>query len=211
MKHKYHWETVYSEKGAEAVSWYQPHADMSLALIGDTGVSRDAPVIDVGGGASTLIDDLLSEGYADLSVLDLSRSALDLAQARLGTRAERVKWIEADVTTVELPENHFDVWHDRAVFHFLISAAHRSAYVANVMRALKPSGHLIMATFAEDGPTSCSGLPVMRYSPAQLHAEFGSGFELIRHEREEHVTPGGTAQRFVYCYFRRASASRVPA
>jgi ubiquinone/menaquinone biosynthesis C-methylase UbiE len=203
MQSKEHWEKVYTTKATDTVSWFQPHADLSLDLIKATGVSHDAAIIDVGGGASTLVDDLLANGYTDLSVLDLSAAALTAAQMRLGLQASKVQWIEADVTKVNLPDYRFDVWHDRAVFHFLTSAEDRAAYVQTVFRAVKPGGHVIVATFAEDGPNRCSGLPVMRYRADELHAEFGEAFSLLSHRKEAHHTPSGTVQQFVYCYCRR--------
>jgi len=199
MSAKTHWENVYATKPAQRVSWYQPHATLSLAMIQKSVHRSGASVIDVGGGASTLVDDLIASGYRDITVLDLSRAALDVARKRLGDDAERVHWIEGDVTTVALPERKFDVWHDRAVFHFLTEPAARSAYIAQVMRAVKPGGHVIVAAFGPDGPTQCSGLPVMRYAPESLHATFGSAFQLIEHTAEEHHTPGGSVQHFVYC------------
>ena len=203
MQSKEHWEKVYTTKATDTVSWFQPHADLSLDLIKATGVSHDAAIIDVGGGASTLVDDLLANGYTDLSVLDLSAAALAAAHKRLGLQASKVQWIEADVTKADLPAKRFDVWHDRAVFHFLTSAEDRAAYVQTVFRAVKPGGHVIVATFAEDGPNQCSGLPVMRYRADELHAEFGEAFSLLSHRKEAHHTPSGTVQQFVYCYCRR--------
>jgi len=202
MQSKEHWERVYSTKPSNSVSWYQEHAEQSLRLIQQTGVAHTGSIIDVGGGASTLVDDLLLDGYRDLTVLDLSAAALEAAQARLGERAAAVRWIEGDVTTVALPEHAYDVWHDRAVFHFLTDEADRRAYVAQVLRFVKPHGHIIVATFAEDGPTQCSGLPVMRYSPTELHGQFGPSFSLLKQEREAHHTPFGTTQKFIYCYYR---------
>jgi SAM-dependent methyltransferase len=174
-------------------------------LILDSGVARSDSIIDVGGGASTLVDDLLRDGYGALTVLDLSAAALAAAQRRLGRRAREVQWVEADITTVALPLHAYDLWHDRAVFHFLTSPEQRAVYVQAVIRAVKPGGHVIVATFAEDGPTQCSGLPVMRYRADDLHAEFGQPFELLKHEKEAHHTPFGTVQKFVYCYCRKAS------
>lgn len=204
MESRNHWERVYSTKSAESVSWYQPHADQSLALIKSTGIPRSGSIIDVGGGASTLVDDLHSAGYTNLTVLDLSASALETARRRMGALATRIKWLEGDVTMTELPRHRFDVWHDRAVFHFLTEEVQRKAYVQAVLNAVKPLGHIIVATFAEDGPTQCSGLPVMRYSPEGLHAEFGDSFSLLGQERETHHTPFGTTQKFIYCYCRKA-------
>ena len=206
MQPKNHWEHVYSTKKTESVSWFQEHAEQSMRLIRGTGVPYSAGIIDVGGGASTLVDDLLRSGYRAVSVLDLAAAALSVAKARLGERASEVQWTEGDITKVLLPVHAFDVWHDRAVFHFLTSKEDRAAYVDTVLRSVKPGGHVIVATFAEDGPIQCSGLPVMRYGPSELHAEFGSPFSLVQHEREEHHTPFGTVQKFVYCYCRKVSS-----
>lgn len=206
MQSKDHWEKVYSTKATNAVSWFQPHADMSLGFILGAGVSRDAAIIDVGGGASTLVDDLLANGFTNVSVLDLSASALAAARERLGPQASKVRWIEADITTAFLPVNAYDVWHDRAVFHFLTSAEERAAYVKTVFRSVKPGGHVIVATFAEDGPAQCSGLPVMRYRADELHDEFGESFQLVDHRKEAHHTPSGAVQQFVYCYCRRVAS-----
>lgn len=203
-----HWENVYASKAADAVSWYEPHAQRSLALIAVTGVARDAAIIDVGGGASTLVDDLLDRGYRALTVLDVSAAALRTAQARLGMRARAVRWIEADLLTAELPRHTFDVWHDRAVFHFLTDAADRRRYVAQVTSSVRRGGHVIVATFADDGPTQCSGLPVARYTAEALHAQFGAGFDLVDAVRSEHRTPSGAVQRFVHCRLRLTGAPR---
>lgn len=204
MHSKDHWETVYTNKKTDAVSWFQPHADLSLDLIKATGMGHDAAIIDVGGGASTLVDDLLKEGYSDLTVLDLSMAAMDAAKKRLGERAGRVCWIEADITRAELAGNRYNIWHDRAVFHFLTDPADRDAYVRKVLRSVMPGGHVIVATFAEDGPLQCSGLPVVRYRPDELHDQFGDAFVLLKHQKETHQTPSGATQQFVYCYCRRS-------
>lgn len=206
MKPEDHWNHVYETKTSDSVSWFQEHAEQSLRLIRATGVPASASIIDVGGGASTLVDDLLLDGYHSLSVLDLSARALAAAQQRLGPRAGNVHWIEADITRATLPAHAYDIWHDRAVFHFLTAPEQRRAYVDTVLRAVKPGGHVIVATFAEDGPLQCSGLPVMRYSANGLHTEFGAPFTLLQHEREEHLTPSGSVQRFVYCYCRKNNA-----
>lgn len=208
---KKHWDDIYSSKGTQGVSWYQPHAEQSLRLIRDAGIGKDAAIIDVGGGASTLVDDLLAEGYTDLSVLDFSAAALAAAKQRLGAAAQRVHWIEADITQVKLPANAFDLWHDRAVFHFLTSPEDRTAYVDAVLRAVKPGGHVIAATFGEEGPLRCSGLPVVRYRPDQLEAEFGDALTLLDHQTENHLTPWGGIQQFVYCYFRKGAPRKDPA
>jgi ubiquinone/menaquinone biosynthesis C-methylase UbiE len=203
MQSKDHWEQVYSTKATSGVSWFQEHAQQSVQLIRQTGLSWGAGIIDVGGGASTLVDDLLDEGYTNVTVLDLSEAALSASKLRLDQRADGVSWLVGDITRVELPCHAYDVWHDRAVFHFLTSKAEREAYVQAVLRAVKPGGYVIVATFAEDGPDKCSGLPVMRYGPDGLHAEFGAPFTLLQQEREEHHTPFGTVQKFIYCLCRK--------
>jgi ubiquinone/menaquinone biosynthesis C-methylase UbiE len=204
MQPKQHWETVYTTKSTDSVSWFQPHASLSLDLIRATGLGKDAGIIDVGGGASTLVDDLLANGYSDLTVLDLSAHAMEAARKRLGKDECRVRWIEADITEVDLPPKRYDIWHDRAVFHFLTTPEQREAYVQSVFRSVKPGGHVIVATFAEDGPQECSGLPVMRYRPEELHDQFGQAFTLLKHQKEAHHTPAGKVQQFIYCYCRRA-------
>lgn len=205
MQDKSHWESVYTHKAADAVSWFQPHADSSLALIRQTGIALDAAIIDVGGGASTLVDDLLAARYSDLTVLDISAAALELARHRLGDVASAVHWLEADITQVEFSKHRFDLWHDRAVFHFLTDAADRACYLKAVGHAVKPGGFVIVGTFAEDGPEQCSGLPVRRYSADSLHDEFGVEFELLGQAKEDHHTPFGTVQKFLYCYCRKLS------
>lgn len=204
MDSKQHWERIYTTKPPDSVSWFQEHAGQSLRLIHNTRLGKDAAIVDVGGGASRLVDGLAAEGYTDLTVLDLSSAALAVARQRLGRHADEVRWMEGDVTRAEFPAHRFDIWHDRAVFHFLTDPADRHAYVERVMRAVRPGGHVIVATFAEDGPDKCSGLPVMRYQPETLHAEFGDAFLLVEHEKEAHHTPSGTVQQFVYCYCRKA-------
>lgn len=205
MQSKDHWEQVYTTKATSGVSWFQEHARQSIQLIGQVGLARDVGIIDVGGGASTLVDDLLDEGYVEVTVLDLSEAALAASQSRLGLRADNVSWLVGDITRMELPRYAYDVWHDRAVFHFLTSSQEREAYVQAVLRAVKPGGHVIVATFDEDGPEKCSGLPVMRYSANGLHAEFGAPFKLLQQECEEHHTPFGTVQKFIYCLCRKES------
>ena len=200
MASRSHWERVYTTKAMDAVSWYQPHAELSLQLIQKVTNGRAADVVDVGGGASTLVDDLLDTTESSISVLDISGAALDVARLRLGPRAQRVHWIEGDITTAALQEVSFDVWHDRAVFHFLTDPTARAAYIAQVRRAVRPGGHVIIATFGPDGPLQCSGLPVIRYAPGSLHAEFGGAFELLEHMTEDHLTPAGVVQHFVYCH-----------
>jgi len=194
-----HWESVYRNKVADQVGWFQPHAASSLRLI-EGCADKGAHIIDVGGGASVLVDDLLDAGYRNLTVLDLAESALAASRARLGARSASVQWIAADITRAELPAARYDVWHDRAVFHFLTDPADRARYVAQVLKSVKPGGHVIVAAFSPDGPLQCSGLDVMRYAPDALHAEFGTSFRLLGHETEIHRTPSGQEQEFVYCY-----------
>lgn len=203
MNKKAHWETVYQTKSDRQVSWFREHLDNSLQLILNTGVGKEAAIIDVGGGSSTLVDDLLAHGFADVSVLDISAAALEKSRVRLGAKAAQVEWIEADITRASLPENHYDVWHDRAVFHFLTDPEDRRKYVGLVMRSLKPGGHIIVASFGENGPQKCSGLEVVRYSPETMHEEFGGAFELVKSLNEKHETPFGTSQEFIYCYCRK--------
>ena len=203
MQSKDHWEKVYSTKAPDGVSWFQAHADTSMRLIRASGLGRDAAIIDVGGGTSTLVDDLLADGYTNLTVLDLSVAALAASRRRLGSQGETVRWMDADITRAEFAPHSIDLWHDRAVFHFLTTEEERAAYIAQVMRALKPGGHIIMATFGANGPTQCSGLPVMRYAPDELHAEFGEAFTLLAHEDQLHHTPFGTDQQFIYCMCRK--------
>lgn len=200
MQPKSHWERVYSTRAADAVSWYQPHATRSLDLIRRVSPGAATSVIDVGGGASTLVDDLLAAGMSNLTVLDISAAALQVAQRRLANKARDVRWIAADITQAQLGEAAYDIWHDRAVFHFLTDPADRAAYVAQVRRAVRPGGHVIVAAFGLNGPEQCSGLPVVRYEPGQLHAQFGDRFELVDHVAEEHRTPTGAVQHFVYCH-----------
>jgi SAM-dependent methyltransferase len=195
-----HWETVYKTKQPNEVSWYRPHLEMSLELVVKAAPNLDAHIIDVGAGESTLVDDLLLKGYRHLYALDLSSTAFDVTKARLGADAQRVTWLVGDVRTVPLDQHRFDVWHDRAVFHFLTSAEDRAAYVRQVAHAVKPGGHVIVATFGPEGPSRCSGLETVRYHPESLHAQFGPTFHLVEHRSELHQTPMGTTQQFTYCF-----------
>lgn len=199
METKSHWERIYRTRPADAVSWYQPHAQRSLDLILRVAGGPGARILDVGGGASTLADDLLDAGMTNVSVLDISGSALEAARQRLGARSGAVRWMEGDITSVELEPASVDVWHDRAVFHFLTDPQDRASYVRQVRRAVRPGGHVIVAAFSPEGPLQCSGLPVVRYAPEALHAQFGSAFELVEHQAEDHRTPSGAIQHFVYC------------
>ena len=202
MNREKHWDRIYRAKAPTEVSWYQPEARLSLELIRRIAPELDASVLDLGGGASTLVDGLLSAGYRDVSVLDLAPAALARAQERLGERAAQVRWIVADVLNAPLPAASCAVWHDRAVFHFLTDARDRARYVAQVERVVRPGGHVIVASFGPDGPSRCSGLEVVRYSPEGLHTEFGAAFRLLDSAREDHQTPGGSVQAFVYCLCR---------
>jgi len=206
MPAKQHWEGVYSSKAPTSVSWFQEHPEISLRLIRASGARADSAIIDVGGGAGRLVDDLLAEGFRQVTVLDIAGAALAAAQVRLGARASAVQWIEADITRVSLPAAAFDVWHDRAAFHFLTEAADRNAYLALMHRAVKTGGYAILATFAEDGPERCSGLPVVRYSTEQLQVLLGNNWTLLQRERETHHTPFGTVQQFQFGCFRRQGA-----
>jgi SAM-dependent methyltransferase len=197
-----HWEAIYRAKAPTELSWYQPEARLSLEIIRRVATDPDTPIIDVGGGASTLVDGLLSAGYRDVTILDLAPAALARARQRLGERATQVKWCVADVLDAPLPPASCAVWHDRAVFHFLTDARDRAQYVAQVKRVVRPAGHVIAASFGPEAPSRCSGLEVVRYSPDALHAQFGSGFRLLDSMREEHRTPAGSTQAFVYCLCR---------
>lgn len=208
MQSKNHWEKVYQTKAPTEVSWFQEHATLSFKLIEDAKIPCAASIIDVGGGASTLVDDLLNNGYKNITVLDISGFALAAAKARLGHRADSVHWLGTNILDAALGEGVYDVWHDRAVFHFLTAPEDRQAYVHKVQHAVKPGGLVIVATFAEDGPTKCSGLQVMRYSANELHSEFGKSFGLLHHEKESHRTPSGNTQQFIYCVCRRAHCER---
>lgn len=199
---KKHWEAVYAGKPPDRVSWFRPHLEQSLRFVEAAKLEPAAAIIDVGGGASTFVDDLLDRGYTNLTVLDLSETALDAARARLGRRAAAVQWICADVTRADLPERSYAFWHDRAVFHFLTDAAARSRYVAAVRRCVSPGGHIVVATFGPHGPEKCSGLDVLRFTPDALHAEFGDDFAKLADAQEIHNTPWGSEQEFVYCYCR---------
>ncbi len=203
MASKTHWEAVYGAKAPEAVSWYRAHLERSLQLIERSCPDRASSIIDVGGGESTLVDDLLNRGYRNITVLDISEKALVVTRQRLGPRAKEINWLVSDITRTVLPAQAFDLWHDRAVFHFLTSAADREAYVRQVASSVRPGGHVIVATFGPKGPMQCSGLEVVRYDAERLHSEFGARFELQEAATEMHQTPSGTAQQFLYCLCKR--------
>jgi len=195
-----HWERIYTQKAPDQVSWYRQHLETSVALIERASVGRSAAIIDVGAGEATLVDDLLARGYTNVTVLDISSTAIEANRKRLGKDADLVRWIVADVTQVDLESAAYDVWHDRAVFHFLTEAGDRAAYVRQVARAMRRGGHVIISAFGPEGPMKCSGLDVVRYDADSLHAEFGSRFRLVSSSKELHQTPFGTTQQFLYCY-----------
>jgi ubiquinone/menaquinone biosynthesis C-methylase UbiE len=197
-----HWEGVHRQGAEREVSWYQERPATSLQLVASTGAGASARIVDVGGGASRLVDELLAAGFERVSVLDIAEAALERARQRLGSRASSVSWIASDVTTWN-PDGAFDVWHDRAVFHFLVRAEDRAAYRSTLQRALRSGGQAVIATFASDGPERCSGLPVARYEPESLAAELGPGFRLVESTHEDHRTPSGKVQRFQFSRFVR--------
>lgn len=197
-----HWEGVYSMREPEELSWYQPDPERSLALIEEAGLAPTSAILDLGGGASRLAGRLLAAGYEDVTVADISGAALDRARAELGAEGDRVVWLQVDVRRGRL-DRRYDLWHDRAVFHFMVDSDDRQGYLGNLRRALRPGGHLVLATFGPEGPTSCSGLPVRRYGIDDLAATLGAGFEQLSSELETHRTPSGSEQQFLYARLRR--------
>lgn len=193
-----HWRAVYQSKQPDQVSWFAPHLDLDLALIKRAGLDPSAHIVDVGAGAATLIDDLLGAGFTRLTALDLSEDALAASQARLGSRAEQVRWIVGDATLPLLEDASVDLWHDRAVLHFLTDVTARDAYIARLHAALNHGSWALLATFAPDGPTRCSGLDVSRYTPQELAALLGPRFTLVEQALHTHTTPWGAPQRFAY-------------
>jgi 2-polyprenyl-3-methyl-5-hydroxy-6-metoxy-1,4-benzoquinol methylase len=202
MSSQTHWEKIYGTKAPDAVSWYRPHLETSLELIQRAAPARSASIIDVGGGESTLVDDLLAQGYQNITVLDISQTAIDATMKRIGKASAQVRWMVADITAAQLEPAAYDVWHDRAVFHFLTAPEARVAYVRQVANAVKSGGHVIVSTFGPEGPTKCSGLDVVRYDADSLHQEFGVHFRLLESSKELHRTPFGTMQQFLYCLCR---------
>ncbi|RZQ56615.1 SAM-dependent methyltransferase [Pseudidiomarina tainanensis] len=198
-----HWEEVYQTKAVDRVSWFQSKAETSLRLITDTGMSHDAPLIDIGSGASRLIDNLITSGFTKITALDISTSALNASKKRLKAKAEQVTWLVGDVLESAFAAGQFAIWHDRAVFHFLITSEQQQRYVEQAAHAVEQGGYVVIATFAEDGPEKCSGLPVQRYSAQQLAEVFAPQFSLVHTEREIHKTPHGAEQKFNYCVLRR--------
>ena len=203
---KAHWENVYREKSPLDVSWYQEEPSISLELIRSAQVSSGELILDVGGGASTLVDCLIEEGYTNITVLDISQKALACAKTRLGALAQQVDWCELDVTEYDV-SHHSSVWHDRALFHFLTRESDRRTYIKALKNSLRLGGHLIMAGFAIGGPPKCSGLDVVQYDAVGLMAHLGTGFELLEEKSEAHLTPAKRKQEFVYCHFVRTSSS----
>ena len=203
MSRQDHWQAVYTSKGERDVSWFQESPSTSLDLIALAGATASSAIIDIGGGASRLVDALVAKGFSAVSVLDLSEAAVKTAKSRMGSQADKVSWIVADVTIWQ-PAGVFDVWHDRAAFHFLTDEGDRAAYISRLAAALKPGGHAIVATFAPDGPEKCSGLPVMRYDAESLGRTLGGAFKLVEARREAHVTPWNSVQQFQFSLFRRA-------
>ncbi|WP_406853193.1 class I SAM-dependent methyltransferase [Brevundimonas sp. BH3] len=204
MTTKPHWENVYETKSAHEVSWYRPRLEVSLQLIDSVLTDPGSAIIDIGGGESTLVDDLIRSGRSDVTVLDISQAALDATKARLGTSADSVSWIAADITTVDLGFGRYDLWHDRAVFHFLTRPEDRDAYIQRVRQAVKPQGYIVVATFGPDGPLKCSGLDIVRYDSNSLVVAFGDGFDLLDTTTEIHKTPWDSEQEFVYCLMRKS-------
>ncbi len=203
MNQKDHWEQVYSDNQTKNLGWYTPHLQTSLSWIKELELGAEAPIIDVGGGASTLVGDLLDANYRSITVLDISARALSSVKESLGKKAELVNWLEGDINLFELPSQYYELWHDRAVFHFLTAPELQSQYRDKLLNALKPGGHLIIGTFATEAPPRCSGLPVQRYCQEQLESTLGTGFKLKQHKHELHITPGGVEQMYLYCHFRR--------
>ena len=199
-----HWDAVYGRNAPDQVSWYRPHLEQSLRFLDGARLGHDAAIIDVGGGASTFVDDVLARGYRNVTVLDVSARAVEAAQARLAkaATASAVTWLVADVTGVELPAAAYDFWHDRAVFHFLKEETDRRRYVASLRTSVKPGGYIVVATFGPEGPRQCSGLDVVRYRPDELHAQLGADLQEIGSSTEIHTTPTGREQQFVTCCWR---------
>ena len=202
-----HWDDVYTTKPADTVSWFQDDPTPSLDMIAQTGLGTGDPIVDIGGGASMLIDRLLDAGHSAMTVLDIALAGLAVAQQRLGARAGRVTWIAQDVTVWQPPQDAFSIWHDRAVFHFLVDEADRLAYRSALDQGVRASGFVILAPFALSGPERCSGLPVRRYSADMLQAELGPVYHLIDQQPQTHVTPTGNHQDFIWCLFRKTPTS----
>ncbi len=201
--HQAHWRHVYATRPAESVSWYRPHLEVSLELLERGGLNPDSRIIDIGGGASTLVDDLLARGVAQVTVLDLSAEALEVAQARLDARGDAIRWLAADLLSADLPDSGFDLWHDRAVLHFLGDPVDAERYARQAASAVRSGGHAVVSGFAPEGPERCSGLAVARRSPGEIAALLGSCWTLVEQRTDHHVTPGGSPQPFAYALLRR--------
>jgi ubiquinone/menaquinone biosynthesis C-methylase UbiE len=199
---KRHWEKVYTTRAPESVSWYRAHLETSLTLVERAAAACSASIIDIGGGESTFVDDLLLRGYKNLTVVDISQTAIEVTKKRLGSDADQVRWLVGDILEIQLQPRAYNLWHDRAVFHFLTTPELRVAYVRQVTRVVKPGGHVIVSTFGPEGPRKCSGLEVMRYDAGSLHGEFGRRFRFVESSEELHQTPYGDTQQFLYCYCR---------
>jgi SAM-dependent methyltransferase len=207
MERRQHWEHVYGTKSPSEVSWYRPHLERSLVLIESCAMSKQAAILDIGGGASTLVDDLLAAGFQDVSVLDIAQAAVDVTRRRLGSAGSTVHWLAEDFLDAKLEPQRYDICHDRAVFHFLTDAGEKSRYFEQVERILRPGGSLILATFALEGPSRCSGLDVTRYGEEQMKEAAGAPFELVSSQRESHHTPAGSVQEMMYFVLRRSTPS----
>jgi len=198
-----HWEQIYASRSCRQVGWYAPHLETSIKWIAELDLAAEDPIIDVGGGASTLVDDLLLAGHKNLTVLELSENAIALSRERLGAKSDSITWLQEDVTQSELPSRHFKLWHDRAVFHFLINPQQQQQYKDALLEALTVDGYFIIGAFDPEAPSQCSGLPVQRYSAEMLCSRFAKDFRLKRHHHEIHRTPSGLEQSYVYCLFQR--------
>jgi len=205
MSRKNHWQQVYSTKPSDRLGWYKPRLQTSLKWIEELKLPKDASIIDICGGASTLVDDLLDSGYQSITVLDISENALSVSRERLGSRSKLVTWLSEDITCANLPISRYDLWHDRAVFHFLTEPDDQRRYRDRLLRTLKPDGHVVIGVFAPEAPPRCSGLPVQRYSLDHLVDTLGTKFRVARHHKELHITPGGVEQMYLYCQLRRTT------
>lgn len=201
MDSQEHWQRVFQTRSPQQTSWHQPHLHTSLDWITSAAPNRSASIIDIGSGESTLPDDLLALGYRNITVLDIAAAALSKSQTRLGPASTQIQWLVGDITQIALPDRGYDLWHDRAFFHFLIDPAHRRAYARQLTVTLKPGGHAIIAAFGPNGPEKCSGLPTARYDAHTLEHELGAEFRLTKSSLVDHCTPSGAKQQFLYCDF----------
>jgi len=206
---KEHWEQVYSTKPANCLGWYEPHLQISMTWLKELGLDKDIQIIDIGSGASTFVDDLFLEGYQNITILDISKTALSVTRERLHSLAKQPLFLEGDITSINLPTNKYNVWHDRAVFHFLTEQKQQRSYLNNLHDGLKPGGHLVIGTFAPEAPPKCSGLPVQRYSLETLENTLGVEYRLEQHCKQLHITPGGVEQIYLYCQFRKNRSAKL--